>query len=65
MVAFWFWAYAVATGNTYILKPSEQDPLVQHWMFQLIDEAGFPPGMVNLINGGAGTDRGPVSGVGR
>lgn len=52
MISFWFWPYAVATGNTYILKPSEQDPLVQQRTFELIEEAGFPPGVINLLNGG-------------
>lgn len=52
MIAFWFWPYAVATGNTYILKPSEQDPMVQQRTFELIEQAGFPPGVINLVNGG-------------
>lgn len=52
MIAFWFWPYAVACGNTFILKPSEQDPLVQHRVFELIERAGFPPGVINLVNGG-------------
>lgn len=52
MIAFWFWPYAVATGNTFILKPSEQDPLVQQRTFELIEEVGFPPGVINLLNGG-------------
>jgi malonate-semialdehyde dehydrogenase (acetylating)/methylmalonate-semialdehyde dehydrogenase len=52
MIAFWFWPYAVATGNTFILKPSEQDPIVQHRVFELIEQAGFPPGVMNLVNGG-------------
>ncbi len=52
MIAFWFWPYAVATGNTYVLKPSEQDPLVQQRVFELIEEAGFPTGVINLVNGG-------------
>ena len=51
MIAFWFWPYAVATGNTYILKPSEQDPIVQQRVFELIEEAGFPAGVINLVNG--------------
>jgi malonate-semialdehyde dehydrogenase (acetylating) / methylmalonate-semialdehyde dehydrogenase len=51
MVSLWFLPYAVATGNTYIVKPSEQVPLSQNKLFELIDEAGFPPGVVNLING--------------
>jgi acyl-CoA reductase-like NAD-dependent aldehyde dehydrogenase len=52
MIAFWFMPYAVATGNTFILKPSEQDPMVQQRVFELIDQVGFPPGVVNLVNGG-------------
>ena len=51
MVPLWFLPYAVACGNTYIVKPSEQVPLSQNRLFQLIDEAGFPPGVVNLVNG--------------
>ena len=51
MVSLWFMPYAVATGNTYIVKPSEQVPLSQNKLFELIDEAGFPPGVVNLVNG--------------
>ena len=52
MIAFWFLPYALATGNTFVLKPSEQDPGVQQRVFELIDEVGFPPGVVNLVNGG-------------
>lgn len=55
MIAFWFWPYAVATGNTFILKPSEQDPLVQQFVFELIEQVGFPPGVINLVNGGKET----------
>ena len=51
MIAFWFWPYAVATGNTFILKPSEQDPIVQRRVFELIEQAGFPPGVMNLVHG--------------
>src|SRR5690606_31539770 len=51
MVPFWFMPYAIACGNTYIVKPSEQTPLTQARMFDLIDEADFPPGVVNLVNG--------------
>ncbi|MDQ3695204.1 MAG: CoA-acylating methylmalonate-semialdehyde dehydrogenase [Chloroflexota bacterium] len=52
MIAFWFWPYAVACGNTFILKPSEQNPLVMRRTFELIERVGFPPGVVNLVNGG-------------
>ncbi|MFH1220378.1 MAG: CoA-acylating methylmalonate-semialdehyde dehydrogenase [Candidatus Eisenbacteria bacterium] len=53
MVPFWFWPFAVACGNTFVVKPSEQDPLTQQLIFELIaDEVDFPPGVVNLVNGG-------------
>jgi malonate-semialdehyde dehydrogenase (acetylating)/methylmalonate-semialdehyde dehydrogenase len=52
MISFWFWPYAIATGNTFILKPSEQDPMVQQRIFELIHEIGLPPGVLNLLNGG-------------
>lgn len=52
MIPFWFWPYAVACGNTFILKPSEQDPLTQVRVMELVREAGFPPGVINLVNGG-------------
>jgi malonate-semialdehyde dehydrogenase (acetylating)/methylmalonate-semialdehyde dehydrogenase len=51
MVPFWFLPYAVAAGNTFVLKCSEQVPLTSQAMFELIHEAGFPPGVVNLVNG--------------
>lgn len=51
MIPFWFWPYAVATGNTYVLKPSEQVPITQNYMFHLVEKAGFPPGVVNVVNG--------------
>ena len=51
MVPFWFWPFAVASGNTFILKPSERVPLTQVRIFELIEEAGMPKGVLNLING--------------
>lgn len=51
MVPFWFLPYAVATGNTFIVKPSEQVPLSQQLVFELIDQIGLPPGVLNLVNG--------------
>ncbi len=51
MVPLWFLPYAVACGNTFILKPSEQVPLSQRRVFELLAEAGLPPGVVNLVNG--------------
>ncbi|QLG28877.1 CoA-acylating methylmalonate-semialdehyde dehydrogenase [Halorarum halophilum] len=55
MIPLWFLPYAVATGNSFVLKPSEQDPLVAGRLFELIDEAGFPEGVVQLVNGGVDT----------
>ncbi len=51
MIPFWFMPYALACGNTYIVKPSEKVPLTMQKIFRLIDEVGFPPGVVNLVNG--------------
>ena len=55
MVPFWFLPYAVACGNTYIVKPSELCPMSQNLLYELLDEADLPPGVVNLVNGGKGT----------
>jgi len=52
MVPFWFWPYAIASGNTFILKPSEQVPLSQQIIFELIDKIKFPKGVINMIHGG-------------
>ncbi len=51
MVPFWFWPFAIASGNTFILKPSERVPLSQIKIFELIEEAGMPKGVINLVNG--------------
>ncbi|MGJ3241784.1 MAG: CoA-acylating methylmalonate-semialdehyde dehydrogenase [Opitutales bacterium] len=51
MIPFWFLPYAVATGNTFVLKPSERVPLTMQRVFALLQEAGFPDGVVNLVNG--------------
>lgn len=51
MIPFWFMPYALASGNTYIVKPSEKVPLTMQRIFSLIDEIGFPPGVINLVNG--------------
>ena len=52
MVPMWFFPFAVACGNTFICKPSEQVPFSQKLVWELIHEAGFPPGVLNLLNGG-------------
>ena len=51
MVPLWFFPFAVACGNTFVCKPSEQVPFSQKRMFELVHEAGFPPGVLNLVNG--------------
>ncbi len=51
MVPFWFLPFAIACGNTFVLKPSEQVPLTQQLAFQELHELGLPPGVVNLVNG--------------
>jgi malonate-semialdehyde dehydrogenase (acetylating)/methylmalonate-semialdehyde dehydrogenase len=51
MVPFWFWPFAVAAGNTYIIKSNEQTPLALQKIFKYIDEADFPPGVINYIHG--------------
>lgn len=51
MIPFWFFPYAVACGNIYIVKPSEKVPLTMQAVFQLLDKAGFPPGVINLVHG--------------
>jgi malonate-semialdehyde dehydrogenase (acetylating)/methylmalonate-semialdehyde dehydrogenase len=55
MIPFWYLPYALACGNTVIVKPSERCPLTMQKVFRLLAEAGFPPGVVNLVNGGAET----------
>ncbi|MEC9202407.1 MAG: CoA-acylating methylmalonate-semialdehyde dehydrogenase [Actinomycetota bacterium] len=51
MVPLWMFPNAVACGNTFILKPSERDPSAPRFVVELAQEAGFPPGVVNLVNG--------------
>ncbi|NNF25768.1 MAG: CoA-acylating methylmalonate-semialdehyde dehydrogenase [Gemmatimonadetes bacterium] len=51
MIPMWFWPYAVATGNTVVLKPSEQDPLTHQRVIELAAEAGLPPGVLNVVHG--------------
>lgn len=55
MIPLWFLPYAVATGCTFILKPSERVPLTMQKFYGLLEKAGFPPGVVNLVNGGKET----------
>jgi malonate-semialdehyde dehydrogenase (acetylating)/methylmalonate-semialdehyde dehydrogenase len=58
MVPFWFLPFAIACGNTFVLKPSEQVPLTQQIAFAELDALELPPGVVNLVNGGRGVVEG-------
>ncbi|NIA16812.1 MAG: CoA-acylating methylmalonate-semialdehyde dehydrogenase [Planctomycetes bacterium] len=51
MVPFWFLPYALATGNTYVIKASKQVPMTMQLITDYIDKCGFPPGVFNLVNG--------------
>ncbi|MFB3884649.1 MAG: CoA-acylating methylmalonate-semialdehyde dehydrogenase [Thermodesulfobacteriota bacterium] len=53
MVPLWYSPFALATGNTFIVKPSPRDPISQVKLAELVEEAGFPPGVYNLVHGGA------------
>ena len=53
MVPMWFLPFAIASGNTFVLKPSEQVPLSQRRMMELLRQADLPDGVVNLVNGGS------------
>ena len=53
MIGFWFIPYAVATGNTVVIKPSSRVPMTMVGLFRLMEEAGFPAGVVNLVHGGS------------
>src|SRR5229473_2425423 len=51
MVPMWMWAPAIATGNTFVLKPSEKDPSASIWTAELLKEAGVPDGVFNVVHG--------------
>src|SRR6186713_1114924 len=51
MVPMWMWAPAIACGNTFVLKPSEKDPSTSLFVAELLDEAGVPAGVFNVVNG--------------
>ncbi|MEJ2218846.1 MAG: CoA-acylating methylmalonate-semialdehyde dehydrogenase [Gemmatimonadota bacterium] len=55
MIPLWFLPYAVAAGNAFVLKPSERVPMTTQSMFRLIEQAGFPKGVLGLVNGGKET----------
>ncbi|HEX6366622.1 MAG TPA: CoA-acylating methylmalonate-semialdehyde dehydrogenase, partial [Agromyces sp.] len=51
MVPLWFFPLAIATGNTVVLKPSEKDPSASVWLAKLMQEAGLPDGVLNVVHG--------------
>lgn len=55
MIPLWFMPYALATGNCFILKPSEKVSMTSQKLFELLEQAGFPAGVVQLVNGGRET----------
>ena len=52
MVPLWFLPFAIVCGNTFVLKPSEQVPLSQQVIWDLLDKCDLPPGVVNMVHGG-------------
>ena len=55
MIPFWFLPYAIACGNSFIIKPSEKVPLTMMKVFELIDRLDIPKGLINLVHGGKQT----------
>lgn len=55
MIPFWFLPYAIACGNSFIIKPSEKVPLTMVRVFELMENIGLPDGLVNLVHGGKET----------
>ncbi len=51
MIPFWYLPYALAAGNTYIVKPSEKVPMTMQFIFKLVEQIGLPKGVVNMVNG--------------
>jgi malonate-semialdehyde dehydrogenase (acetylating) / methylmalonate-semialdehyde dehydrogenase len=52
MIPLWMFPMAIVTGNTFVLKPSEQDPMSTMMLVELAIEAGVPPGVLNVLHGG-------------
>ncbi|HRX12779.1 MAG TPA: CoA-acylating methylmalonate-semialdehyde dehydrogenase [Draconibacterium sp.] len=52
MIPFWFLPYAIACGNSFIIKPSEKVPLTMMKVFELIDKLDIPKGLINMVHGG-------------
>lgn len=52
MIPFWFLPYAIAAGNTFIVKPSEKVPLTMAKVFEIIEQLDLPPGVLSMVHGG-------------
>lgn len=52
LVPMWMWPIAIACGNTFVLKPSEKVPLTMQRVVGLLEKAGLPPGVMNIVHGG-------------
>lgn len=52
MIPFWFLPYAIACGNTFIIKPSEKVPLTMTKVIELVNKLDLPPGVINMVHGG-------------
>ena len=52
LVPMWMWPIAIACGNTFLLKPSEKVPLTMQRIVGLLEKAGLPPGVMNIVHGG-------------
>src|SRR5580700_7303427 len=52
MIPLWMFPMAIVCGNTFVLKPSEQDPMTPMLLAELVIEAGVPPGVLNIVHGG-------------
>ncbi|QJR10821.1 Methylmalonate-semialdehyde dehydrogenase [acylating] [Usitatibacter rugosus] len=52
MIPLWMFPMAIVTGNTFVMKPSEQDPMTPMLLAELAIEAGVPPGVLNIVHGG-------------
>ena len=55
MIPFWFLPYAIAAGNTFVIKPSEKVPFTMDKVFRLIEQLDLPKGVVSLVHGGKET----------
>lgn len=55
MIPFWFMPYAIACGNTYIVKPSEKVPMTMTRIFELLESINLPKGVLNMVHGGRET----------